>query len=243
MATFESTTLTNFYSTMAAAVNSQAPNLLVMFEPQGIDSTSTTTNLTKPTGNNLVFAPHYYQSTPEVGQGPGSIQAIGIGLSDWAAIGAMWNMPIFLGEMGASHGLNSAAQFMSAHYDALDKLQMGATEWEYSVTSSIWNDESLGMVAEDGGEYPVASAIIRVYPRAIAGTQPVYAFDSTMNHFTMTYTSTTGITELVVPSRLYPNGMNVTITGGCADLTRTDGIVPIEATSSATTVSIDIASK
>ncbi len=58
---FEATTLRDFFGTMAARVNAAAPASLVFFDLPGIDALNGTTSMQKPSGKNLVFAPHYYQ--------------------------------------------------------------------------------------------------------------------------------------------------------------------------------------
>jgi endoglycosylceramidase len=240
MNTFEATTLTSFYGTMATRLQASAPDVLVFFDATGLDGVTLSTALGLPSGSGLVFAPHYYQeaalsaSTPV----PGRVQS---DLHQWQEVGAKWSVPIFLGEFGASNPTPEVASYMSAHYDALDALGMSGTQWEYSVSTEFWNGEDLSLVAADGTENPQAQAIVRPYARAVAGTGVTFSFDASSKTATLTYMPTAGgVTEVSVPARAYPSGYTVAITGGCADSSRT-GRLLIQAEAAAGMVTVTIA--
>src|SRR5580692_8070992 len=60
---FEATTLTDFFSRVVPHMNALAPQALVFVDAPGVDSVGATTAMTRPTGDGLVFAPHYYPIT------------------------------------------------------------------------------------------------------------------------------------------------------------------------------------
>jgi endoglycosylceramidase len=241
IASFESGTLTAFYSMVVPHMRAAAPKSLVFIDPTGFDGTGGgMVFLGKPTGDGIVFAPHYYPLT-----GSGHPDAVLGGLTAWANIGASWNVPTFVGEFGAKNGDPNGPAFMTAHFDALDQLGISGTQWEYSVSADSWNMETYGVVAADGTEYPVAQAIVRPFARAVAGSAVASAYDSTSKRYTLTYApiAAGGVTEVSLPSRAYPNGYAVGLTGGCVDATSAPGRLLVQSDPGATMVSLTVASK
>ncbi len=236
--TFEATTLTQFFSAVVPHFRSLAPQALVFVDAPGVDSVGATTAMTRPTGDGIVFAPHYYPiSNADPSIVPGGIQS-------WASVGAQWNVPLFLGEFGVSHDNPGALDYIVAHFAALDALGLGGTEWEYSVSADAWNSESDGVVAADGTEYPVAQALVRPFARAVAGDGIAQAWDPDAGAYTLTYTpsasASTGISEVQLPARAYPNGVGVSVSSGCYDVTSVPGRMLVQPGDGATTVTVKL---
>jgi endoglycosylceramidase len=231
---FEATTLKDFYGDMAGRIHALAPDALVFFDLPGLDAITVSTSMTAPQGQNLVFAPHYYQLAPMTGSATGNVANVQPGLETWTRLGTQWNLPTFVGEFGASHDLASAKEFLDAHWDAFDTLGIHGTQWEYSVSATTWNGESLGLVRADGTEYTaLVDPLVRIYPRAIAGVDEKFSFDPATRIFTLEYTATPGaVTEIVVPSRTIPAAhRRVTVTGGCVSEHPAEALVTIAAAS------------
>jgi endoglycosylceramidase len=240
--TFSATTLTQFYSMMVPHMRTAAPTSLVFVDSPGIDGTNLTTALGKPTGDGIVFAPHYYPISAGLADPPTD-------LTVWQGIGATWNVPVYVGEFGASPVANVAANvaYVSSVFDALDLLSLSGSEWEYGIASEEWNFQQFSVVASDGGEYPLAQAVQRPYARAIAaiaGSAITQHFDTTSNTFTLSYTPTTsGVSEVAIPAHLYPAGYETVVTGACADQTSEPGRLLLQTSPGATTVSLTITAK
>ncbi|HEY3817381.1 MAG TPA: cellulase family glycosylhydrolase [Polyangiaceae bacterium] len=235
---FEATTLTQFFSAMVPHFRSLAPQSLVFVDAPGVDSVGATTAMTRPSGDGLVFAPHYY---PVSNANPSVAYP---GIESWASVGAQWNVPVFLGEFGVSHDNDGALDYINAHFAALDALGMSGTEWEYSVSADSWNSETDGVVAADGTEYPVAQALIRPFARAVAGSAIAQAWDPDAGAYTLTFTPSaaggTSITEVQWPSRAYPGGYDVSLSGGCYDATSAPGRMLIQPSAGATQVTVTV---
>lgn len=208
--TFEPAVLTPFFSRLAARLRALAPRTLVLFEPTGLDGVTVETTLERPAGDGLVFAPHYYQ----LAVGSGGVVAADLG--KWAELAGRFGTPLLVGEFGVSTDDPSGASYMRAHFDALDALQAHGTEWEYSVTNEVWNDEHLSLVDASGQELPVAAAIVRPYPRAVAGEPSAFSVDAA-GVFSLRYAPAAGITEIATPPRAFPGGRAITVEGGCHD--------------------------
>ena len=239
---FESGILTRFYSTMIARVRAAAPRSLVFFDPMGIDGLGATTKLGRPDGDGIVFAPHYYQ-IESFQTGPVAGDIVEDRLSRWVAQSKTWNVPLFLGEFGASHDLPEAVDYLSAHYDALDHLAMSSAQWEYSVAAEAWNAEPLGLVKADGSEYPIVAALVRPYPRAIAGESIASSFDVVKRTYTLTFApSSRGVSEVSLPSRAFPKGYDVALEGGCFDTSR-PGTLLVQSDEGAKSVNVRVTSR
>jgi endoglycosylceramidase len=216
-----------------------APKSLVFIDTPGLDGTSLTTSLGKPTGDGIVFAPHYYPVSTSNSDPTADLAA-------WQTIGQTWNVPVFVGEFGASHDSPQTAPFAVEVFNALDALSLSGTEWEYSVESEEWNHEAFSLVAADGGEYPVAKSVQRPYARAVAGSAIAQTFDAASRAFTLTFTpstTSTRVTEVSIPSALYPIGYDSVVTGGCGAASDSPGRFLIQPTAGATSVSLKITPK
>jgi endoglycosylceramidase len=237
---FEATTLSTFFSTAVPFFRGLAPQSLVFVDAPGVDGAESTTSLKKPAGGGIVFAPHYYP----VASGE-NLSIVLPGLQGWAQMGAAWNVPVFVGEFGLSHASDNALPFMTAHLQALDTLGLGGSEWEYSVSADAWNEETDGVVAADGTEYPVASALIRPFARAVAGDAITQSWDPDATVFTLSYTpsssASTSVTEVQLPKRAYRSlGYTISLTSGCYDATSVPGRLLIQPGPAATQVTLEV---
>ncbi len=215
-----------------------APTSLVFVDPTGLAGVNLATALTRPPGDGVVFAPHFYPLTSNP-------ETVLPNMQKWQAVGAQWNVPTFVGEFGAFNQLASTLPYMQAHFDAFDALGMNGTEWEYSVSADLWNSESDWVVDASGNELPVAQALVRPFARAVAGASIVTGFDTTTSTFTLSYAPGSGATNVTVvsfPTRAYPNGYDVGLTGGCYDATSSPGQLFIQPDQGAASVSLTVTS-
>jgi endoglycosylceramidase len=238
--TFSATTLTEFYSRMVAHMRAEAPSSLIFIDPPGVDGATVSTQLGEPANDGgVVFAPHYYPIS-----GDGMLPQAG--LAPWVAVGATWNVPVFLGEFGASHTDATNTAYMQSVFDALDALSLSGSEWEYSVGSEEWNSETDSIVDADGGEYPIAQAVQRPYARAVAGSDIVQAYDPVAGAFTLSFKPSSGVTEVALPPQAfsgYPGAYDTVVTGACIDATSAPGRILVQPTAGATSVSFKITAK
>jgi endoglycosylceramidase len=234
---FEATTLSAFYAQMVPRVRAAAPLALVFVEPTGFAGSIVTTTLQRPPGDGVVFAPHYY---PISSPNPETVLPK---MQGWANVGAQWNVPTFVGEFGSDHDSDTTADYMAGHFAALDSLGLSGTEWEYSVESEQWNQEGDSVVASDGTEYPVAQVLVRPFARAIAGGALTQTWDGASRTFSLAYatgSAATNVSEVQLPARAYPTGINVALSGGCYDATSAPGRLLVQADDGAPQVSLTV---
>jgi endoglycosylceramidase len=237
-ATFSPTTLTSFYSMMVAHMRGAAPQSLVFVDTTYIDGALLSTTLARPSGDGVVFAPHFYPFD----HSPSAVEA---GLKTWANVGASWNVPVFVGEFGLNDTSSATVPYLAANFAAFDTLGLSGSEWEYSVSSDLWNSETFSLVAANGTENPIAKAILRPFARAVAGSSVKQAYVAASNTFSLSYQASDGVTEVSLPSRAYPSGYDLTLTGACADATSKPGVLLLRADTDggASSVSLRIAPK
>ncbi len=208
------TVLTPFYAEMATVVRAAAPDAPIFFDSTGGDALSCTTGLERPTGDGLVFAPHFY--APEVimeGRWSGNPNATKP-LSNWSALGEKWDLPVLLGEFGVQPTAEGAASYLRANYDKLDELLMHGTLWECSTTADGWNEEDMSVLGAGGVERPTVAELVRPYPRATAGTLDSFRFDSAARRAELRYHAEAGgVTEIAAPRRVFAGGVAVMLEG------------------------------
>ncbi len=232
--TFESTTLSAFFASIVPMFRAAAPNTLVFVEPTGFAGAFVTTTLTQPPSDGVVFAPHFY---PIGSQQPSRVAGA---LQPWATMGSTWNVPVFIGEFGVPTNVDGIEPYIAAHFAALDTYGMSGTQWEYSVAAEEWNFEAYSVVDSDGGELPVAQALIRPFARAVAGSAISQSWDGST--FALAYTpSGVDVTDVSFPARAFPTGSTVSLTGGCYDVTSSPGHLLVQADTGATQVSLSVA--
>jgi endoglycosylceramidase len=211
--------VTPFYSEMASRIHKLAPDKLVFFDSTGLDAISATTRLERPDGDQIVFAPHFYDAAIFAGGDHLSLNYESA-LQRWKTIGDDWGIPVILGEFGIQPDHNDASPYVRNHYDSFDKIGLHATYWEYSTSTEIWNHEELSITDENGEEFSaVVDELVRPYPHAVAGKIIRSAYDAEMEVYELEYEAVAqGITEVVLPARLFGGAPEVTATGGCIDL-------------------------
>jgi endoglycosylceramidase len=236
-APFAATTLTTFYTRMVAALRAAAPSSLVFVDPLGVDGLSLETGLERPSGDGIVFAPHFYPALDQ------PTEVLGLLEASWVPVGKSWDVPVWVGEFGQSRNTEGVLPYLQAHFDAFDALGLGGTLWEYSVAAEEWNDETNSIVAADGSEYPVAAAVIRPFARAIAADSFTTAYDVDTRTFTLSYPpAASGVTEVSLPARVYPDGFDLQLTGGCVDSSH-PGELLVRADPGATRVALQVTPK
>jgi endoglycosylceramidase len=212
--TWERATLAPFYASMAAALRAIGPQL-VFLDTTGVEGVLGSTELPDPHADGVVLAPHSYDPRAAFGGQPSA--DVQTRLAPWAALGAQWNVPVVIGEMGIPVDNPFAALHLRRNLAALDALPLaGAAWWEYSVSADLWNAEHFSIVNPDGSETPLVDELARPYARAVAGTDAASSWDPDARRFAITFApSTDGApTELAAPSR---QAWRIGAVGACVD--------------------------
>jgi endoglycosylceramidase len=223
-------TLTDFYDEMGALIAERDPGAFMFVDARGVDGVLGTTALERPEGDHVVFAPHSYD--------PGALFGWDVDpdvarrLQPWADLGAAWDVPVLIGEMGITSDHPEAAPHLRRHLDALEELGLHGTWWEYSQSDELWNFEDLSVVRGDGSDTVMVGELARPYVRALAGELVAI----TSWPFTLEYRAAGAApTELAVPPRW--GDLRIGAEGGCVD--ERDGRVLVTAEAETVRISID----
>lgn len=170
--------------------------------------------------------------------------------------------PTLIGECGIQYDMNGAEAYarwaegerspdiwsaqtaaLDLMYNALDRLLLSSTQWNYTVSNRNdpmigdgWNQEDLSVWSADQAttlDDPDSGAralpgFCRPFARAIQGTPVSQRFDSASGHFELVFDADGSLaepTEIYAPRIHYPGGCEVTINGQPADIAWDDQIV------------------
>ena len=202
-----------FAERMAQAIRERAPGALVVVEPSGRDATDGRTDLPRPVADGAVFSMHYYAASVFL-LGPDAATYDTLAdLRPWGELRDEWALPLLVGELGCKTGSAGGGRYLAANFDALDAYRLHGTAWEYSTTHDDWNHEALSVTRYGGEETPSVAALVRAYPRAVAGRLRSFRFDAASLRGTLELTAAPGISEIVAPARLYPAGVEAALAG------------------------------
>ncbi len=211
---FEREWLADFYRTGISLRDEVDPERLLFLEPTPLAAFGFPTALPGLRGRNLVFAPHIYDAAailvsrymPAASTFPRSLRAL-----HEAAMRIGW--PLFVGEFGVLNGIVGEATMMEDQCRLLDRRFASWTAWHYNPTDVDWNDEDASIVDPDGSDRPWTGALIRPYPRALAG-EPVTWDSNSRTPWQLRYIANGEQTEIVVPSRWASDGCKPEVRGG-----------------------------
>lgn len=205
--------LTPFYSELIAVVREITPTLPLLFDATGADAVVGQTALDLPAGAGLVFAPHYYDPTVILlgkwTQPDADYDAL---IGQWRVQADAWDVPVLLGEFGVRATAEGGAEYLQRNLAALDANLMSGTAWEYSDAPEDWNDEGMSVVS-GGEETALVESLVRPYPAAVAGTLVSFAYTPSSGRAELVFDAAPGVTEVAAPTRLYPKGPTITVTG------------------------------
>lgn len=163
----------------------------------------------------LAYAGHLYQQQVHDGVGYPENDPY---LESWEGLrgdeATRMNAALWIGEFGGAPDQPRMDQYLGELTDMADRLMAGWAYWSWDPGgwSPVEGDGST--VSENGRR------LLRVQPRAVAGTPQSFSWDSGAKVFKMTWTERTeavGDTELAVPPSLFAEGVDVVVDGGQID--------------------------
>lgn len=161
-------------------------------------------------------------------------------VKDWATEG-MGGVPTLIGEIGIPFDMKDKRAYrtgdfslqvkaLDANMRALEANLLNFTLWNYTADNTnergdMWNDEDLSVFSRDQQTDPddinsggrALKALVRPYPRKIAGEPLRMAFNVKRRLFEFEFrhdSAVTAPTEIFVPSYQYPEGCTVEVSDG-----------------------------
>jgi endoglycosylceramidase len=223
--TFDEGLFARFYERAIGGIRKADPDKWIFFEPRygapanGMRSYIPHLDDARSGDPHLAYAPHLYSAAMEANSAfdPNGDDI----LSLWEAARddelAVLDCPTWIGEWGFAWGWPNAPTFGARILDMADRRMVGWTYWSWDPgTPGSWSlyDRGDATSGRPAGPTPAGVAVIRPYPRAIAGTPVSFSFEGTTKTFTLEFKDAAGVTgptEIFVPrARVYPSGVTVT---------------------------------
>jgi endoglycosylceramidase len=224
---FDSQQLTPFYDQGADAIRAVDPTTPIFFEPNVLSNAGLPTDLGTVDASNTVLTFHDYC---EFDLGPlGCIPSVSAVVGNAEAYAEAHDIPAFMTEFGATGDQTAIA----APMQGADGNLIGWTEWAYSsqgdITTSASSPTSESLVFNP--ELPPTGTNVNTanldtlaepYPQVVSGTPDSYSFDNGTFQFSYSTAEPDGLgsfpagsqTTISVPSVEFPDGYQVSVTGG-----------------------------
>ncbi|SFX60329.1 endoglycosylceramidase [Thermoactinomyces sp. DSM 45891] len=186
----------------------------IFFEPQafgpnqGLPSTLPSLQDPREGESRLVYAPHLYPLSLEIGGGYTGVtkELVRFAVNNWKNSRqdeiAKYRTPFVVGEFGLNITSPGAMDYVD---DVLAMIDQSGGSWAY------WSSDpgSWGPYDEDGDLNELASHLSRPYPRAIAGEPINWHYDTTKRVLSVKWkkkAQVTGSTDIFIPLEDYPQG-------------------------------------
>jgi endoglycosylceramidase len=224
---FDSQQLTPFYDQGSDAIRAVDPTTPIFFEPNVLSNAGLPTDLGHVDATNTVLSFHDYCEF-DLGS-LGCIPGVSTIVGNAEAYAEAQGIPAFMTEFGATSDQTAIA----APMQGADSNLIGWTEWAYSsqgditTTASPPSSESLVFNPElppTGTNVNTANldTLAEPYPQVISGTPTSFSFENGTFDFSYSTEEADGLgsfaagsqTTISVPTVEFPNGYDVSVTGG-----------------------------
>ncbi len=194
--------LPEFYKACIHLRDEIDPTRLMFIEPSPFAAFGAPIRLPRMSAHNLVFAPHLYDAAAIVGaRYVPRLSLFPLSLRRIERTARRLEMPLLIGEFGVLNGVRAGARMMEDECRLLDRASASWTVWHYNPTDIDWNDEDASIVTPSGGDRPWTRALVRPYPRALAG-EPIGWESGDDGPWRLTYRPIGDApTEIVIPTR------------------------------------------
>lgn len=244
---FDRETLTPFYDQVTSAIRSVDPNTTVYYEPNVLFGNATAlTNLRPVDDDNSVFAFHDYCIFDALGGG----SAFGCSLWDGMMMeGAQrfidrYNVPAVVTEFGATHNTDT----ITSQLNSIDSHRFGWLYWGYTnEAGSLVHNTNLPPVGDNVDEAIVAT-LAQPYPQVIAGIPDGWSFSGGVFSFSYSTAMADGSgnfdagsqTQISIPDVQFPNGYQVSVTGGQVVSADNAAVLVIGSNAGASTITVTV---
>ncbi|MGV0698971.1 cellulase family glycosylhydrolase, partial [Mycolicibacter sinensis] len=242
--------LTPFYNQVISAIRSVDPSTSVYFEPDLLTTNGLPLTLGTVDDPNTVLSFHDYADKFLPGFGLGAQSA-----SNAVQYGNSHNIPVFLSEFGSTNDYAHISDMLKI----ADQYRFGWAEWEYTDKGDITTTGGgYGWLVREPDQPPTGdnvdaeklATLAAPYPQEISGTPTTWSFDSTTGTFQFSYSTerADGLgsfdggskTTISTPLVEYPNGYQVSVTGGHVVSEPNAAVLTIASNDGADTVTVTV---
>lgn len=244
---FDRETLNPFYEQVTSAIRSVDPKTMVYYEPNVLFGNVTAlTNLRPVDDDNAVFAFHDYCIFDALGTG----SAAGCSLWDGMMMeGAQrfvdrYDVPAVVTEFGATSNTDT----ITSQLNSIDPHKFGWLYWGYTnEAGSLVHNTNLPPTGDNVSQ-AILSTLAQPYPQVIAGIPNSWSFANGVFSFSYSTTTAEGAgvfdpgsqTRISIPDVQFPNGYQVSVTGGEVVSADNASVLVIESGAGAHTISVTV---
>jgi endoglycosylceramidase len=200
----------------AKVLRAAHPAAILFVSPSVATSAGKQTLLPRPTFDDFVYAPHFYDPVQVLAHSwSGSDESASF--AQMSAKAAEWNVPLFLGEWGAPPSTDQVDGLIDAFGTQLDATLASSTQWAYTPGWTPdkldgWNLEDYSIVDDKGA--PRANFVARPYAQRLAGTPTSVVVAAQSLDVTWQNDPGAGATALFVPASWFGGTASVSIDDG-----------------------------
>jgi endoglycosylceramidase len=244
---FDQTALTGFYGRAIPALRSADARHLIAYEPNLLFDYGAATQLGKLADPGLLFAFHNYCLANALG--PPLPDPLGdcaideqLVLSNADARAGATGDGLLMDEWGNSANLVQ----LNREVTEADQHMVGWSYWAYEdccgSAGAIVRDGSKDPLAPGNLNLPVLNALVRPYPKLIAGIPLSWSFDQANGSFTFAYSARPlgADTEVELPALRYPTGYSVSVSGARVVSAPDANLLRLDNEAGATTVRLTV---
>ncbi|MDP6958645.1 MAG: cellulase family glycosylhydrolase [Planctomycetota bacterium] len=210
---FEETRLLPFYNKLTERIRTVDPDRPIFLEPSPFNVNQGLPSLMPlPDDPNVVFTPHYYDPLMVLEKpydnGKWRVEE---GLAFSADKAIEWGTGAFLGEFGANLNQEGSHDYLQDIVDVAEALHFsGWTYWNYyPLPFGGWHNHNI--VDKNGDPHPILDRIVRPRPAGLLGTLVSQKYDVATGTYLLEWTGGVGINQILVPTWIYPAGIQVEI--------------------------------
>jgi endoglycosylceramidase len=247
--------LTEFYRKVVPAIRAADPSTLVFFEPNTLFNEGIHTDLGHVVDPSTGFSFHDYCAIESVLQRNITCRfEDGLTIRNASLYADINHIPPLLTEFGATNDLNNLAEVMRH----TDRQRMGWLEWAYTGNDKTSSSPTNQALVFDPSQPPTGAnvnttklaVLAAPYPQVVAGTPKEWSFRS--GTFRLCYSTeradragsfSPGARTLIsVPPIEYPNGYQVSVTGGQVVSAPNAPVLAVVANAGAESVDVTVSS-
>ncbi|WP_152664790.1 PGRS repeat-containing protein [Mycobacterium sp. UM_Kg27] len=252
---FDSQQLTPFYNQSVAAIRSVDPDTPIFVQPNVLFNLGVQTRLGEVDDDRVIYSfQHFCPSVDLFGVDFFCNVFADIAINNATTYPDTYNIPAHIGGFGASNVL--AAH--TAVLDAAERHQYGWATWVYTgqndITTTATSREAESIVYDtslpptgDNIDAAKLAVLAEPYPQAVAGIPTAWTFDN--GTFQLSYSTDMaggGVfaagaqSNISVPEVIYPDGYDVSVTGGHVVSAPNAPVLVIASDAGATTISVTV---
>ncbi len=207
--------LVPLYRDAASVIRRVHPSAILFLEGHIITNSGIQSQLIRPDGGAIAYAPHYYNTTTLlIRYWHRLTPTVNNAFRHMTSKASELEAPLFVGEFGMDARIDGAGNYVDAIYDRLDRNLASGAQWNLTpgwtqLLKDGWNGEDFTILTPDG--YLRPNYRERPYPRVTAGRPIKFSFQrgrdleeaSTIEfHWIQQIPDET--TELFVPTSVFP---------------------------------------